>query len=69
MQNNWLTVSLYTNSRNNKVRENELLLTCLNLSVSPSFTFAWNLNRKMSRKSRLTGKGNLTFAVCRKRES
>ena len=68
MQNNWLTVSLYAN-RKKKVRESELKLKCLHLSLSLSFTFTWNLSRKMSRKSRLTGNGNLTFAICRKRES
>ena len=41
------------------------MLKCLHLSLSPSFTFTWNLNRKMSRKSWLTGNGNLSlpFAV------
>ena len=68
MQNNWLRVSLCTN-RKTKVRESELMLKCLHLSLLPSFTFTWNLNMKMSRKSRLTGNGNLSFAVCRKRES
>ena len=62
MQNNWLTVSLYTN-RKKKVQKSELTLTCLHLSLSPSFLFTWNLNRKMFRKSRLTGNGNLPFAV------
>ena len=62
-QNNWLTVSLYANSKK-KVRESELKLKCLHLSLALSFTFAWNLSRKMSRKTRLTGNGNLTFAVC-----
>ena len=46
------------------VRASELMLKRLHLSLSPSFTFTWNLNRKMSRKSQLTGNGNLTFAVC-----
>ena len=64
----WLTVSLCTN-RKKTLRESELTLKCLQLSLLPFFTFTWNLNRKMSRKSRPTGSGNLTFAVCCKRES